>query len=195
MALRIIAKESSLMMKLIVGSEAVFFLSLIMAFVYFTYTPGLNPQATQSLNLTTTGLFTALLLLSSFTFWRAEVSFRQGKSTQLKGWLLATLVLGMIFLAGQGFEYGHLFREQITISKGTFSTSFFTLTGFHGLHVLVGLIILGIVLYLAVLGDFDSPRSSVINSVGIYWHFVDIVWIVVFVLVYVLPHVVNLNRS
>ncbi len=192
---RTIAKESNLIMKLIVGSEAVFFLSLIMAFVYFTYTPGLNPQAVQSLNLTTTGLFTGLLLFSSFTFWRAEVSFKQGRPAQLRGWLLATLVLGLFFLIGQGFEYGHLFREQITVSKGTFSTSFFTLTGFHGLHVLVGLIILGIVLYLAVLGDFDSPGSSVINSVGIYWHFVDIVWLVVFVLVYVLPHVLNLDRS
>ena len=185
--------ESKLMMKLVVGTETIFFLALMMGFVYFAYYPGFKPQSVRMLDLPTTGAFTALLLSSSFTFWRAEVALREGKPGRLKGWLLATIVLGFVFLGGQIREYSHLITNKLTISQGTFATSFFTLTGFHGLHVLIGLIILSVVLYLAFLGDFDHPQSSVIGAVGIYWHFVDIVWVIVFTLVYVLPHVITLS--
>ncbi len=177
------------LIKLIVGSETIFFLALLMAFVYFSYVPTLNLRLVSRLDLTSTGLFTVLLLSSSFTFWRAEVSFRRGQTKQLRLWLIGTVVLGIVFLFGQGLEYRNLFREQLTISQGTFTTSFFTLTGFHGLHVLIGLIILSIVVYLAFLGDLDDPDSVLLPSVGIYWHFVDAVWAVVFMVVYVLPHV------
>ncbi len=187
--------EQKTLIKLIVGSEAIFFLALLMAFVYFTYVPALNPRVASTLDLTTTGLFTVLLLSSSVTFWRAEVSFRRGHTTQLRLWLIATVVLGAVFLVGQGIEYSGLLSRQLTISKGTFTTSFFTLTGFHGLHVLIGLIVLSIVLYLAFLGDLDDPDSALLPSVGIYWHFVDIVWAVVFVVVYVLPHFLTPRAS
>lgn len=186
--------ESKLMMKLVVGSEAVFFLALMMGFVYFAYFPGFDPKSVALLDVPKTGFFTVLLLASSFTFWRAEVSHRNGKIGSLKGWLAVTVALGIVFLVGQGMEYRHLLTNQLVISKGTFATGFFTLTGFHGLHVLIGLIILSVVLYLAFLGDFDRSQSSVISSVGIYWHFVDIVWVVVFTLVYILPHVVNMKH-
>lgn len=183
------------MMKLVVGSEAIFFLSLMLGFVYFAYYPGFNPQSVALLDLKKTGLFTALLLASSFTFHRAEASHRGHHLGYMKLWLSATVLLGVIFLVGQGLEYKHLISDQLVISKGTFATGFFTLTGFHGLHVFIGLIILSVVLYLAFLGDFDSSSSSVISSVGIYWHFVDIVWVIVFTLVYVLPHILNVNPS
>lgn len=185
--------EPKIMMKLVVGSETIFFLSLMMGFIYFAYYPGFQPQSVAELELPTTGAFTVLLLSSSFTFWRAEVNFKQNRPNRLKAWLLATVVLGAVFLAGQIREYIHLLSNQLTVSKGTFATGFFTLTGFHGLHVLVGLIILGVVLYLAWLGDFDKPQSSVISTVGIYWHFVDAVWVVVFMLVYVIPHFINVS--
>jgi heme/copper-type cytochrome/quinol oxidase subunit 3 len=186
---------SKLMMKLVIGTEAIFFLSLMMGFVYFAYYPGFNPKSVQLLNVTSTSLFTVLLLSSSFTFWRAEVSYKHGNPTAMKRWLLATIGLGGVFLVGQAVEYNDLLSNQLVISKGTFATGFFTLTGFHGLHVLVGLISLSIICYLAYLGDYDQPQSSVISSVGIYWHFVDAVWVVVFTLVYILPHVLNLSRS
>ena len=176
------------MMRLVVGTETVFFLALIMGFVYFAYYPGFNPQSVALLDLPTTALFTALLLSSSFTFWRAEANFNAGKPARLKGWLLATIILGFVFLGGQIREYSHLLANKLTVSQGTFATGFFTLTGFHGLHILIGLISLTVVLCLAFLGDFDHPRSSVIGAVGIYWHFVDVVWIFVFTIVYILPH-------
>ena len=185
--------ESKLMMKLIVGSEAIFFLSLMLGFVYFAYYPGFNPQSVALLDLPKTSVFTGLLLASSFTFHRAEASHRGRHWGYMKLWLSVTLVLGIIFLVGQGMEYRHLITNQLVISKGTFATGFFTLTGFHGLHVLIGLLILSVTLYLAFLGDFDRSSSSVISAVGIYWHFVDIVWVIVFALVYILPHLLTGN--
>lgn len=182
------------MMKLVIGSEAIFFLALMMGFVYFAYFPGFDPKSVALLDVPKTSFFTVLLLASSFTFWRAEVGQRNGKVGALKGWLAVTVVLGIVFLVGQGMEYNHLLANQLVVSKGTFATGFFTLTGFHGLHVFIGIIILAVVLYLAFLGDFDQPQSTVISAVGIYWHFVDIVWVVVFTLVYILPHIVNMKH-
>ncbi|WP_439883307.1 cytochrome c oxidase subunit 3 [Pontibacter sp. MBLB2868] len=179
--------ENKLMMYLVIGTEAIFFLSLLFGFVYFAFEPGYDSQAWQMLNLKSTGIFSVLLFSSSFTFWRAEKNYRKGEVKHLKRWLFATIVLGVVFLLGQGKEYWSLLHENLTISKNTFGTSFYTITGFHGLHVLIGLIILGIVLKLAAAGDFDRPGSSVISTVGIYWHFVDVVWLVVFTVVYVLP--------
>ena len=80
-----------------------------------------------------------------------------------------------------------MITERITLHGSVFGTSFYTLTGFHGLHVFAGLIILLIMLILAFIGDLNKPSSTLIGTVGIYWHFVDIVWLIVFLVVYVLP--------
>lgn len=179
--------ESKTMMKLVIGTEAMFFVSLIMAFVYMAYNSGFELHEVNALNITTTGIFTGILICSSFTFWLAEKNYKSGKIRSLKIWLLITILFGIIFLFGQGKEYWRLINERITLHGSVFGTSFFTLTGFHGFHVLIGLIILTIILIMAFIGDFNKPSSNVIGTVGIYWHFVDIVWMVVFMVVYVLP--------
>ncbi len=176
------------MIKLIVGTEAMFFVALIMAFVYFSFSAGFRSHQLLSLNIRSTGIFSVLLFSSSFTFWMAEVNYKKGKITLLKFWLLFTILLGAVFLIGQGREYLGLLNNHVSLSSSIFGTSFFTLTGFHGLHVLVGLIVIAIITSLAFLGDYDKPGSSVIGTVGIYWHFVDIVWLFVFIIVYVIPH-------
>jgi heme/copper-type cytochrome/quinol oxidase subunit 3 len=135
-----------------------------------------------------------LLIASSFTLILAENKYKHRKITSLKIWLAITILLGLIFLIGQGVEYAHLIHKNITLSGSVFGTSFYALTGFHGLHVFIGLIILSIVLLLVFLGDFNQPGSSAISTVAIYWHFVDIVWIIVFGVVYVLPLLNNLKR-
>lgn len=175
------------MMKLVVGTEAMFFLSLIVAFIYMAYNSGFEPHDVQALDIKTTGIFTVILIGSSFTLLRAEHQYKKGDIKSLKLWLIITIVLGAIFLFGQGKEYYRLANENITPGGGVFGSSFYTLTGFHGLHVFVGLIILSIVLLLSYFGDFDKP-SDTISTVAIYWHFVDVVWIFVFTVVYVLPH-------
>lgn len=182
--------ENKLMMKLVIGTEAIFFLSLMLGYVYFYVRPGYDAKSIGLLDLKSTGLFSLLLFSSSFTFWRAERNFKQGNTGRLKAWLALTILLGAVFLFGQGKEYLRLIHQQLTISKDIFGTSFFTLTGFHGLHMIIGLILLSVVLLLAFWGDFDEPGSSVISTAGLYWHFVDAVWLVVFSLIYVLPHIV-----
>ncbi|HVV55004.1 MAG TPA: heme-copper oxidase subunit III [Mucilaginibacter sp.] len=180
--------ENKLMMKLVVGTEAMFFLALIMAFVYFSSAAGFKHQQTHVLDIKATGVFSLLLFSSSFTFWRAESNYKKGRVGRLKFWLVVTILLGLVFLLGQANEYHKLFDEHINLASSIFGTSFFTLTGFHGLHVIIGLIILLIVTRLAFSGDYDMGGSNVISTVGIYWHFVDIVWVFVFSIVYVIPH-------
>ncbi len=185
-------KDNKTMMKLVVGTEAMFFISLIMAFVYMAYNSGFEPYQVKALDIKTTGIFTLFLFASSFTFWRAEKNYRKGNINNLKTWLIATIILGGIFLFGQGKEYWRLVQDNITLNGSVFGTSFYTLTGFHGFHVFVGLIILLIILIMSFLGDFDKENSSVVSTVGIYWHFVDVVWIFVFTVVYVLPKFTNM---
>ncbi len=185
-------KDNKTMMKLVVGTEGMFFISLIMAFVYMAYNSGFEPYQVKALDIKTTGIFTIFLMSSSFTFWRAEKNYEKGKIKNLKIWLIATIVLGTVFLVGQGKEYWRLIQENITLNGSVFGTSFYTLTGFHGFHVFVGLVILIIILIMAFLGDFNKKGSNVVSTVGIYWHFVDVVWIFVFTVVYVLPKFTNI---
>jgi heme/copper-type cytochrome/quinol oxidase subunit 3 len=104
------------------------------------------------------------------------------------GWLALTILLGGIFLVGQVNEYWKLFQTGVDLSTNMFSTTFFTLTGFHGLHVLMGLVALLIFLWMAWEGDLVSSRfGSAFKSAGYFWHFVDVVWVFVLLTVYILP--------
>lgn len=183
-------EQNKLMMKLTIGSEAIFFICLMVAYLYFWRSGNFQRAATDHLDIKKTGVFTFLLLSSSFSFWQAERNYKQSNERKMKGWLLTTIVLGIVFLAGQANEYYHLLNQNLTMSKSEFGSSFYTLTGFHGLHVLIGLILLSILFVLVKNGDFKNTSSSVITTIGIYWHFVDVVWIFVFSLIYVLPYIV-----
>jgi heme/copper-type cytochrome/quinol oxidase subunit 3 len=180
---------NKLMMKLTIGSEAIFFLALIVAYLYFWRSGHFQKEVAEHLSIKTTGLFTIILLSSSFTFWRAEVKHNKQNDKATKLWLTITVLLGIIFLSGQGNEYYKLVNENVLVSRNEFGSSFYTLTGFHALHVLIGLIILLIVLLLVAQGHLSNVNNTVIRTVGIYWHFVDAVWICVFTTIYVLPYI------
>jgi heme/copper-type cytochrome/quinol oxidase subunit 3 len=90
-------------------------------------------------------------------------------------------------MIGQGHEYYSLLHKNLTLSSSEFGTSFYTLTGFHGLHVIIGIIMLIILLVLALQGFFKR-KSTVFSTIGIYWHFVDAVWLVVFTVIYIVPY-------
>lgn len=177
-------------MKLFIGSESVFFLALILAYLYFWKSAHYEAATQQWLHIKTTGLFTVLLVGSSFTFWKAEQHFKEANYKDSKRWLAVTILLGLIFLAGQAHEYYNLVQHHLTFNQGEFGSSFYTLTGFHGLHVLLGLIVLGIILTLTLQGYIKHNVAQVVSTVGIYWHFVDAVWLVVFTVIYVLPYIV-----
>jgi heme/copper-type cytochrome/quinol oxidase subunit 3 len=103
-------------------------------------------------------------------------------------WLMLTITLGVIFIAGQALEYGNLFGSGARLDSNLFTATFFTLTGFHGIHVIVGLLIMIIVMALLLAGDFStgSPPPA-LAMLAVYWHFVDIVWIFVLTVAYILP--------
>lgn len=174
-------EKNKLGMAIFLGSEAVFFILLILG--YLNFRSASNPVAVQHLEPPITAIFTASLLGSSLTLTQAERNFRSHKSSA-PTWLLITLALGAIFLIGQGMEYLKLFQANITPAQGLFGTTFFTLTGLHGLHVLTGLVILSILSWLALKGFFRNHQPTALETFALYWHFVDGVWIVIFVVVY-----------
>jgi cytochrome c oxidase subunit I+III len=168
----------------LIASETGFFVILIFAFVYYNLAHGEGPTAASVLDAKKTGAFTVCLLASSLTLAMAERQLDKQKKTAAAGWLALTVGLGLVFLFGQASEYIGLWTSGVTVSRNLFATTFFTLTGFHGLHVFIGLVALSILLGLVVRGDFTKKRSSALVAVGYYWHFVDVVWIVVFSIVY-----------
>jgi cytochrome c oxidase subunit I+III len=174
-----------------IASEAGFFLILIIAYVFFNFgagAPPAGPSAASVLDVKKTGIFTAFLFASSFTLWLSERSLDKDDQGGAIRWLAATLALGTVFIVGQGNEYLGLFGRGVNVATNLFSTTFFTLTGFHGLHVTVGLFALGIVLARTIAGDFRGRRGGLLRAVGLYWHFVDVVWLVVFSVVYLGAH-------
>ena len=116
--------------------------------------------------------------------WRADKSLAARNSRRMIVWLGATILLGLVFLVGQGMEWRHLFSEGTNVSTNLFGTTFFTLTGFHGLHVMIGLIALAVLLGFSLAGDYRNGESRAFTVISLYWHFVDVVWVVIFAVVY-----------
>jgi len=166
-------------------SEATFFGALIVAFLeYRTRSPGPGPH---DLDVPRTLIFSFFLFASSGTVYLAERRLSRADRGGFLFWWALSIVLGAIFLIGQITEYVHLYAENIRIDTNLFTSAFFTLTGFHGFHVLVGLIALSIVGVMGLARDFTRGRRRVVvDTVSIYWHFVDAVWVVIFSLVYLL---------
>src|SRR2546421_3861879 len=153
-------------------SEVGFFGTLILAYLYFYAHPHAVPGQ-KGLDVPRTLIFSVCLFASSFTFWRSEVALHKQHRGSMLAWLGLTIVLGAIFLGGQANEYWKLFQTGVDLSTNMFSTSFFTLTVFHGLHVVIGLIVLLIFLWAAWEGDSVSSKfDSAFKSAGYYWHFV-----------------------
>ena len=176
-------ERNKLGMLLFVISEAVFFLLLITAYIFYNQ-GGRDAASTHLLNPLKSGIFSLALLSSSVTMHLAGSNARRQNFQRVGLWLAGTIVLGAVFLVGQGAEYAQLLREHVTISRNLFGTTFFTLTGFHGLHVFIGLLMLAILLGLALAGRGREPTAPAVETISIYWHFVDAVWIVIFAVVY-----------
>jgi cytochrome c oxidase subunit III len=181
---------------LFLGTEIVFFAALILAYVTIRITspnwPNLE-QVQHTLNIPLTAVNTFILILSSVAVVLALDEIQHGRVAGLVRWLAVTLVLGATFLGVQVYEYNKLIHEGLTITEspiaGTdphFGTTFFTMTGFHGLHVLAGVLTLLIVLFKAARGHYSRENHDGVELFGLYWHFVDAVWIVLFTLVYIL---------
>ncbi|HVA77475.1 MAG TPA: cytochrome c oxidase subunit 3 [Candidatus Binataceae bacterium] len=178
--------KAKLAIGLFILSEANFFLLLIIAYVYYHAYPGSGPTAASVLNPMRTGLFSILLFASSATMLVAANRYRARAYRATLTWLVATVALGAMFLLGQALEYAGLYERGVAVNRNLFATTFFTLTGFHGLHVFIGLVAIAIVAGLSASGRLagSAREADAFEAVGIYWHFVDAVWVVIFSVVY-----------
>jgi cytochrome c oxidase subunit 3 len=130
-------------------------------------------------------LNTIILLTSGFTLTVAHHALKTGHRTQLKLWLFATIALGFTFLGFQAYEYIHAYHAlNLKLSTGVYGSTFFMLTGFHGAHVTIGAIMLSVMLGRAIAGHFDKQHHFAFEAAAWYWHFVDVVWLLLFILVY-----------
>lgn len=133
------------------------------------------------------GPATILLIVSSFTCQFAVWAIRRDDRTAFLRNMTVTVILGIVFLIMQAADYATLGSEGLTLSSGTFGTTYYTLTGFHGAHVLGGVIMLSVVLYRGMAGQFSARHHDAVEGASLYWHFVDVVWILLFSLLYLLP--------
>src|ERR687892_2700979 len=124
---------------------------------------------------------------SECLFFGSLIAIQRGDHRRLRAWLLATALLGITFVGGQVFEFTVFVREGLTLSRNLFGSSFFVLTGFHGAHVTIGILMLLTLYGMSLAGRLPSERALRVELVGLYWHFVDIVWIVIFTVVYLIP--------
>jgi cytochrome c oxidase subunit 3/cytochrome o ubiquinol oxidase subunit 3 len=175
------------------ASDCLFFGSLISVYMIYrgrdatlpNFDPHLTPHRILDIPYTSVSAF--VLLMSSLTMVLALSAIQRGNHRGLRVWLAATALLGSVFVGGQVYEFTNFFNEGLTPTTNLFGTTFFVLTGFHGTHVTIGIIILLSLWVLSMMGKLPAHDSETVEIAGLYWHFVDIVWIVIFTLVYLLP--------
>lgn len=169
------------------GSEVMFFTSLIGSYIILRVA---HPEAWappgKVLNVPITAVNTFLLICSSVTMVKAFASAQDGLQRALCRWLVATCVIGATFVGVQAFEYHHLIAKAFVPSEGLYGSTFYTMTGFHGFHVTVGVICLAFVTWKAFRGKYTATDHRGVEVVGLYWHFVDLVWIILFTIVYLI---------
>jgi len=175
-----------LLMWLFLASEALFFGSLIATYLLYRGQSQTGPYPGDVFNIPFTSVSSFILLMSSTTMALAVGAAHRGQLHQMRTWLLVTPLLGTSFLAGQAFEFTEFYRKGLTMSSNLFGSSFYLLTGFHGAHVSVGVLVLMSLWAMAMRGRIGRHNAINVELAGLYWHFVDIVWIVIFTLVYLL---------
>ncbi len=168
------------------GSECLFFASLISTYMVYKGASTTGPFPADVLDIPLTSVSTFVLLMSSLAMVLALDGVQRGKRKLASFWLAMVIVLGGTFLGFQVYEFNHFVHEGLTISQNVFGSSFFVLTGFHGAHVTVGVIWLTVLLIMSLRGKLEPADALKVEIAGLYWHFVDIVWIVIFTLIYLL---------
>ncbi|MBM7810792.1 cytochrome c oxidase subunit 3 [Saccharothrix algeriensis] len=170
------------------SSELMFFAGLFaMFFTVKAQNEGPWPPAPTHLNVPYALFFTIILVASSFTCQWGVFAAERGDVFGLRRWYLVTLIMGAIFVAGQAGEYVTLVQEGTTIPGSAYGTVFYLTTGFHGLHVIGGLIAFGYLLVRTKLSKFTPAQATSAIVVSYYWHFVDVVWIGLFAVIYIVP--------
>jgi heme/copper-type cytochrome/quinol oxidase subunit 3 len=179
-----------------IGSECLLFGSLIATYMAYKGSSLTGPYPHDTLvngklehgilNIPLTSFSTFILLMSSVMMVLALNAVQKGDKSGSVLWLLMTALFGSVFLGCQVFEFTHFYHEGLTLQTNLFGSTFFVLTGFHGAHVTVGVIYLLTLAYLAHKGKVGPEKTLNVEIAGLYWHFVDVIWIVIFPLVYLI---------
>ena len=183
--------NKKLLMWAFLASDCMFFGCLISThLIYRLHPPPGVPAARDVFNIELTSFSTFILLMSSLMMALAVNAIQKGNLRSLRASLLTTIFFGCIFLGCQVYEFSHFVSEKhLTITSSIFGSTFFTLTGTHGLHVLIGVIWLTSMLIYSFTGRLSEKDAIDVETMGLYWHFVDIVWIVIFTSVYLLEYI------
>ncbi len=182
--------HNKLMMWAFLASDCMFFGTLIM--MYMVYRPdmydlgGLGPN--DLLDIPFSSLMTFVLLMSSLAFVLGLSALQRGNHKGMRIWLSTTAFMGLLFLGGEFFEYMKFWDEGLKLGTNVFGTAYFVTTGFHKLHVAIGVIWLIGLVAMSYRGQLGTHQSEKVEIAGLYWHFVDIVWIVIFTFVFLVPY-------
>jgi len=179
--------NTKLAMWLFLASDCLLFGALISTYVLYRGASLVGPYPSEVFDIPYTSVSSFVLLASSLTMVLALAAIQRGEMGRMRVWLLATALLGMTFVGGQVYEFTTFYREGLTLSTNLFGTTFYVLTGFHGTHVGVGVLMLLSLVAMSFTGRITSRDTMAVELVGLYWHFVDIVWIVIFTVVYLIP--------
>jgi heme/copper-type cytochrome/quinol oxidase subunit 3 len=181
--------HNKMMMWSFLASDCMFFGTLIM--MYMVYRPemaDLEIGPNQLLDIPFSSLMTFVLLMSSLAFVLGLSALQRGNHAGMRIWLTTTALMGLLFLGGETFEYIKFYDEGLSIGGNIFGTAYFVTTGFHKIHVAIGVIwLLGLVA-MSYRGRLLVKDQEKVEIAGLYWHFVDIVWIVIFTFIFLVPY-------
>jgi cytochrome c oxidase subunit 3 len=145
------------------------------------------PSPADYLGITTTAVMTFILICSSLTMVEALSGIQHGNMAKFRNFMALTVLGGLIFLGMQAFEWHHLIGERgMSIKRDLFDATFFILTGFHGCHVFGGVVYNGVLLIRGMMGKLPQAKANLVEIAGLYWHFVDLVWILIFTFIYLI---------
>ncbi len=168
-------------------SEVMFFSGLIGSYIVLRFGASQSwPAPGEVLNVPVTAVNTFVLICSSVTMVKAFAAAEKGDQRGIKLYLLGTFLLGALFLGVQGYEYTELVGHGFTPASGLYGATFYTMTGFHGFHVFLGVVCLAWATIEALRGRWSASNHHGIEVLGLYWHFVDLVWIILFTIVYLI---------
>jgi cytochrome c oxidase subunit 3/cytochrome o ubiquinol oxidase subunit 3 len=169
------------------GSECLLFGGLISAFLLYRAKDVKDgPEVVELYDIPFTSVSSFVLLMSSLTMVLALAAIQRGDHPRSRTWLLTTALLGGVFVSGQVYEFTAFYNEGLGFTTNLQSSAFYVLTGFHGVHVTLGILMLLSLYVMSLRGKLPTERSETVEIVGLYWHFVDVVWILIFTVVYLI---------
>jgi heme/copper-type cytochrome/quinol oxidase subunit 3 len=182
--------NEKLAMWVFLGSDCLLFGGLISTYLLLRHRvpPGHGPTPShQFFDIPFTSVSSFVLLFSSLTMALAVGAIHRGDLRRCRTFLMTTALLGSVFIAGQVYEFTAFVKEGLGYTTNIFGSAFYTLTGFHGVHVSVGIIFLLSLVVMSLRGKLSGDKAETVEIFGLYWHFVDVVWILIFTIVYLIP--------